>query len=73
MISLGNGVEARVEAPLIMKKVVIQSKNISPKQWSNLILELNLMRKAWKPYATLELQGSGVKKIVKIGTKPYKF
>ena len=56
-----------------MKKVVIQSKNISPKQWSNLILELNLMRKAWKPYATLELQGSGIKKIVKIGTKPYKF
>ena len=56
-----------------MKKVVIQSKNISPKQWSNLILELNLMRKAWKPYATPELQGSGVKKIVKIGTKPYKF
>jgi len=56
-----------------MKKVVIQSKNISPKQWSNLILELNLVRKAWKPYATLELQGPGVKKIVKIGTKPYKF
>ena len=73
MISLGNGVEARVKAPTIMKKVTIQSKDISPKQWSNFILELNLVRKAWKPYATLELQGSGVKKIVKIGTKPYKF
>jgi len=55
-----------------MKKVIIQSKDISPKQWSNFILELNLMRKAWKNYATIELQGSGVKKIVKIGTKPYK-
>tara|TARA_R100000541_G_scaffold44005_1_gene51156 strand:- start:50 stop:220 length:171 start_codon:yes stop_codon:yes gene_type:complete len=55
-----------------MKKVTIQSKDISPKQWSNFILELNLIRKAWKPYATIELQGSGVRKIVKIGTKPYK-
>ena len=56
----------------IMKKVIIQSKDISPKQWSNLILELNLVRKAWKSYATLELQGAGVKKIVKNGTKAYK-
>tara|TARA_R100000655_G_C2902936_1_gene179161 strand:+ start:81 stop:251 length:171 start_codon:yes stop_codon:yes gene_type:complete len=55
-----------------MKKVIIQSKDISPKQWSNLILELNLVRKAWKSYATLELQGAGVKKIVKNGTKAYK-
>ena len=61
-----------MKAPTIMKKVTIQSKNISPKQWSNFILELNLIRKAWKPYATIELQGSGVKKIIKIGTKPYK-
>ena len=55
-----------------MKKVIIQSKDISPKQWSNFILELNLIRKSWKPYATLELQGVGVKKIVKNGTKAYK-
>jgi len=55
-----------------MKKVIIQSKDISPKQWSNFILELNLIRKSWKPYATLELQGTGVKKIVKNGTKAYK-
>ena len=55
-----------------MKKIKIQSKDISPKQWSNFILELNLIRKSWKPYATLELQGAGVKKIVKNGTKAYK-
>ena len=29
-----------------MKKLTITSKNISQKQWSNLILELNLMKKA---------------------------
>ena len=47
-----------------MKKVTIVGKNISPKQWSNLILELNLIRKQWKPYAEIELQGAGVKKII---------
>ena len=51
-----------------MKKVTIVGKNISTKQWSNLILELNLIRKQWKPYATFELQGMGVKKIVNNGT-----
>ena len=55
-----------------MKKVTIQSKDISTKQWSNLIVELNLVRKAWKPYATIELRGAGVKKIVKNGEKKYK-
>ena len=72
MESLGCGVKARVEAPLNMKKVVIQSDDITPKQWSNLILELNLIRKAWKPYAKLQILGRGVKKIVKNGTKRYK-
>ena len=51
-----------------MKKVTIVGKNISPKQWSNLILELNLIRKQWKPYADIELQGPGVKKIINYGT-----
>jgi len=51
-----------------MKTVSIVGKKISPKQWSNLILELNLIRKAWQPYATIEIQGSGVKKIIRNGT-----
>jgi hypothetical protein len=43
-------VEARVEAPKnnkerkTMKKITISSKNITLKQWSNLVLELNLKR-----------------------------
>ena len=47
-----------------MKTLTITSKDINKKQWSNLILELNLVKKAWASYATLELQGHGVKKIV---------
>ena len=53
------------------KKLTIISKNISKKQWSNLVLELNLIRKAWAGYATLELQGPGVKKIIAHGTRNF--
>jgi len=52
-----------------MKKVTITSKNISTKQWANLILELNLIKDAWKPYARLELQAPGIKKIIAFGTR----
>jgi|TARA_R110000744_G_scaffold118448_1_gene221228 hypothetical protein len=54
-----------------MKKVTISSKNISSKQWTNLMLELNLMKKEWKNYATLDIQGTGLRKILAFGTKKY--
>ena len=54
-----------------MKKLTITSKNISHKQWTNLILELNLIKKAWKPYANIEIQAPGIKKIIEFGTKAY--
>ena len=54
-----------------MKKVIISSKNISIKQWSDLILELNLIRKAWQPYAKLEINAPGINKIISNGTKKY--
>ena len=41
------------------KKLTITSKNISQKQWSNLLLELNLIKTAWKPYAKFDIQTSG--------------
>ena len=53
------------------KKLTITSKNISKKQWSNLVLELNLIKKAWAGYATLELQGPGIKKIIAHGTRNF--
>ena len=54
---------------MIMKKITIVSNNITQKQWSNLVLELNLMKKAWKPYADIEFQGTGIKKIIAFGTR----
>ena len=52
-----------------MKKLTITSKDITQKQWSNLVIELNLIKKAWKPYAKIELQGPGIKKIIAFGTR----
>ena len=54
---------------MVMKKITIISNNITQKQWSNLVLELNLMKKAWKPYADIEIQGTGIKKIIAFGTR----
>ena len=33
-----------------MKTVTINVENISQGQWSTFLLELNLMKKAWRPY-----------------------
>ena len=54
-----------------MKTLTLTSKDITQKQWSNLILELNLIKKAWSSYATLELQGTGVRKIIAHGTRNF--
>jgi hypothetical protein len=54
-----------------MKKLTITSKNISQKQWSNLILELNLIKAAWKPYAEINIEAPGIKKIIAWGTSNY--
>jgi hypothetical protein len=54
-----------------MKKLTITSKNISQKQWSNLILELNLMKKAWSSYADIQIDAPGIKKIIAWGTSNY--
>jgi len=53
------------------KKVTISSNNISPKQWSVLLLELNIMKKAWRSFAKLEIEASDFKRIVKWGTRRY--
>jgi len=70
-------VKARVDTPQIqqrkekMKKIIISSKDISAKQWSNLVLELNIIKKQWKQYATLDISGRGLEKILAFGTKTY--
>ena len=54
-----------------MKKLTITSKNISQKQWSNLILELNLLKKQWASFAEINIEAPGIKKIIAWGTTNY--
>ena len=51
------------------KKLTITSDNITPKQWSLLLIELNMMRESWRPFAKLEIKASGFDKIIKWGRK----
>jgi len=51
------------------KKVTIEATNISTKQWNTLLIELNLIAKAWKPFATLTLKANGLNKVLTWGTR----
>ena len=52
------------------KTITLKPKNITQKQWINLLLELNLMKKAWKPYGVdITIQAPGIKKTILWGTK----
>ena len=54
------------------KKVILSAKGASIKQWSDLMLELNLMKKSWRSYGvTLDIQTPGIKKILSWGTRKY--
>ena len=53
----------------MLRKVTLSSKDISAKQWASLILELNLIKKSWAPYATLSLHAPGIKKVIAHGTR----
>jgi len=51
------------------KKLTISSKNISAKQWSILLIELNMIKESWRPFAKLDIQTPGFEKVVKWGRK----
>ena len=47
------------------KKIEIKANGISQKQWSVFLLELNLMKKAWRPYGVdVQIKAPGIKKII---------
>ena len=54
-----------------MKKVTITSDNITPKQWSVLLIELNMIKEQWKSYAKLNIHTSGFNKVVAWGKRRY--
>ena len=54
------------------KVITIKPKGITQKQWSILLLELNLIRKAWRPFGVdMQMSAPGLKRILDLGTKRY--
>ena len=51
-----------------MKKIILNVEGITPKQWTNLVIELNLMADAWKPYGPkMKLKTRNLERIIKWG------
>ena len=52
------------------KIITLKPNGITQKQFTNLVLELNIMHKAWKPYGVdINIQAPGIKKIIMWGNK----
>ena len=52
-----------------MKTVTLNVDGISQGQWSTFLLELNLMKKAWRPYGVdVKLKAHSINKIIEKGT-----
>ncbi len=52
------------------KTITLKVNGAAQGQWSHLLLELNLMKKAWKPYGVdMNLKASGLRNVINHGTK----
>ena len=52
-----------------MKTVTLDAEGISQGQWSTFLLELNLMKKAWRSYGVdVKLKAHSINKIITQGT-----
>mgnify|MGYP004452990675 FL=1 len=53
-------------------KIIITTPNISSKQWSTLLLELNLMKNSWRPFGVkLDIQARNFQRTIDWGTKKH--
>ena len=52
------------------KIITLKVSGAAQGQWSHLLLELNLMKKAWKSYGVdINMKASGLKSVLNFGTK----
>ena len=55
-----------------MREINIKIDNITPKQWANFLIELNLMRSAWKKFGPdINIKAKNFSKIIKWGRKKH--
>jgi len=53
-----------------MKEVHIKVSNISPKQWADLLLELNLVKSSWRRFGPkIDIKANNFNRIIKWGQK----
>ena len=52
------------------KIITLKVEDAAPGQWSSLLLELNLMKQAWKSYGVnINMKAPGLKNVLNHGTK----
>ena len=52
------------------KTITLKVNGAAQGQWSHLLLELNLMKKAWKPYGVnINMKASGLRNVINHVTK----
>ena len=52
------------------KTITLKVNGEAQGQWSHLLLELNLMKKAWKSYGVnINMKASGLRNVINHGTK----
>ena len=55
-----------------LKEINIKIKNISPKQWSIFLVELNLMKTSWKKFGPdIDIKANNFDKIIRWGKRKH--
>ena len=55
-----------------MKEVHLKVSNISPKQWTSLLIELNLVKSSWRRFGPdIKIKAKNFNKIIKLGRKTH--
>ena len=64
------GLKARRKGTMKEKTVTLKVEGVAQGQWSSLLLELNLMKQAWKPYGVdITIKAPGLKNVLNYGTR----
>ena len=56
---------------LMTKKVTISSDDMTGRQWSVFLVELNLMKQHWSRFATVKIEAPGLEKIIRWGKRKH--
>ena len=66
------GLRAPQKGNMKEKIITLKVEGAAQGQWSSLLLELNLMKQAWKPYGVdINMKASGLKNVLNYGTKKH--